>query len=124
MSSKIQEVILNPLSWVILLLPVSLLADITLIVHTQSNIAPTYFAYTICLYYAAACWVSRDAVKQNVYFPEDQTFVFFWISFPSYLYESRKWKGIAMFVGLIAGYILLTISYFLFTDYIYNYYFS
>lgn len=58
----------------------------------------------LLLGFIAACWISRDAQADRYEWPQDYTLIFYPIVLPAYLIHTRKWRGAAWLVVVVAAY--------------------
>lgn len=112
---------LDPRIWAGAIVGIIVAVDVTFICVTKMPNTPALLASGILLQYAAACWVTRDSAKRGIHFPSDQVMWWIMIALPAYLYESRGFKGILIFLTLIAAFTALVYGL---TKFSYSVYFS
>lgn len=105
--------------WAVGLLIFVVIFDVLFVLFTKSPNLPALSLSGTALIYIAGCWVWQDSAKNKVFFPTDIILICFWISFPAYLYESRGFKGICIFLGLFISYLAFVFLLVTITDSIY-----
>ena len=119
MNDRASRTILSPFTWLIATAALGLVFDLVLVTTTRIPYTPGFYAFSIVAEYIAACWIWNDSARKRIYFPSDLAFIWFWIGFPAYLYESKGSKGIFIFIGLIMAYLAFAYTWFSISDSIY-----
>ncbi len=105
----VRKLVLNPILWLIVVVLVFSVRSMQIAINDEYLGETAGRAYSYVVGYIAACWVWRDMRKRSEFVPTDMVMLFPVIFIPSYLWRTRKWKGVGVLSGIVAILVLLTL---------------
>lgn len=92
-----------PIVGLVLLVALGVVAEVILTYHGAELSQSTSYLWNACFAYCVVIWIEKDRKSKSISAPfEYQAFVFFFwpVVAPYYLFQTRRWRGLALGGGL------------------------